>query len=107
MIHFPSPSSVLLCAETRAWMTVDYLGGDSEKDRIIGCRERGLGKGEKPIKWILVSYLQERNREQFYSGPSVELCKQFSMFSWERQKLNHLFNDPKLSLVKVCNGGGS
>lgn len=53
-------------------MSVDYSGGDSEKNNI-GCGERGLGKGEKPIKWILVSYLQERNREQFYSAPSVEL----------------------------------
>ena len=74
MLHFPSPSSVLLYAETRAWMTVDYLGGDSEKSNI-GCGERELVKGEMPIKWILVSYLQERNREQFPSAPSVELCK--------------------------------
>ena len=85
MLHFPSPSSVLLCAETRAWMTVDYLGGDSEKSNI-GCGERGLEKGEMPIKWILVSYLQERNREQFYSAPSVELCKHSLVCSPERGK---------------------
>ena len=54
MLHFPSPSSVLLCVETRAWMSVDYLGGDSEKNNM-GCGERGVGKGEKPIKWIFVS----------------------------------------------------
>lgn len=66
-------------------MTVDYLGGDSEKSNI-GCGERELVKGEMPIKWILVSYLQERNREQFPSAPSVELCKHRLVCSPERGK---------------------
>ena len=66
-------------------MTVDYLGGDSEKDRIIGCGERGLGKGEKPIKWILVSYLQERNREQF-TLDTLWNCGNSLVFSPERGK---------------------